>query len=115
MKPPPQTVAEFDALAREIGARFKRPKHVQRAEAVRYIRQTIQNCPQYKFMLPFVDDGNDNVILYEILLAGALDGRLDFHEMLNNLHPNPTVRREAKRKVKKMSQGKLPFMREQLD
>jgi hypothetical protein len=111
----PETAAEIAAAIQEFEAKRNRPMQVQRAEADCYIQRAVNDHPEYKFVLSCIESDDDVIVLMlEVLLRGALDDRLDFHEMLYYFHPDPAVRRNAQRKVSKMSQGKLPFLREQL-
>jgi hypothetical protein len=108
-----QAEIERELAAHE--ARRNRPLDVQCTEAREYMRQAIAENPQYQFILPVVDQPDDVCLLIlETTIRGALEGRLDFHEMLFYWHPDPARRRAARRKTKAMSQGKLPFMREQM-
>jgi hypothetical protein len=94
--------------------------------AAAFIRDTIKQKPEFAYVVECVDFAEESEVILrqaeavmmmtEQLLRGALDGRLDFLEMLRMINdPSDKVAlKKARRRLKAMSKGELPFHKDQV-
>lgn len=95
-------------------------------QAAAFIRATIKQKPEFAYVAETVDFMEESevilrqaeavVMMTERLLRGALDGRLDFLEMLQMINDptDKTVLKKARRRLAAMRNGELPFHKDQV-
>ena len=110
----PQTATEFERMAKEVEAKYRRPMAIQIAEAQAFLREAVKH-PDWKFLDVNLPEDDFAILLLESGIRGALSGHLQIRAMLRStLHPNSRERNRAKRQMALMNEDKLPYHRDQL-
>ena len=123
----PQRPSDGKILTIDDVRKWKRMSEAELVNAAVFIRATIKQKPAELAYLEeavaFMEESEITlrqaeavVMLTEVLLRGALDGRLDFLEMLRMIHghQSPAEREKARRILDAMSKGEVPFLKTQV-